>query len=172
MSKSSNGIYIVGDNIKFNNSKYPNDKYDRELYIPKGYILQTGEMLTREYGRMHEDMAKRFIEENYYTSYLNDFVKDHKDYMLMRLHALQVLSCGQKKILYCNDHLNSVINNAIASYLNYGWSELIGTNPFNSYYDFIRYDFLLKNGSGCLLVFGGEEDEKEVVKQNILKRCK
>ena len=44
MEKNNNGIYIIGDNLKFDNSKYPNDRYDRELYIPKGYILQTGEI--------------------------------------------------------------------------------------------------------------------------------
>ena len=61
MEKSNNGIYIIGDNLKFDNSKYPNDRYDRELYIPKGYILQTGEMLTKEYARFHEDMAKKWL---------------------------------------------------------------------------------------------------------------
>ena len=39
MKKSVNGIYLIGDSLKFDNSKYPNDKYDRDLYIPKGYIL-------------------------------------------------------------------------------------------------------------------------------------
>lgn len=63
MLKNNDGIYIVGDSLKFDNSKYPNDKYDRELYIPKGYILPSGEMLTKEYARFHEDMAKKFIEE-------------------------------------------------------------------------------------------------------------
>lgn len=33
-------------------------------------------------------MAKRFIEENYYTSFKNDFIKDYKDYMLIIIHAL------------------------------------------------------------------------------------
>lgn len=47
MEKNNNGIYIIGDSLKFDNSKYPNDRYDRKLYIPKGYILQTGEMLTK-----------------------------------------------------------------------------------------------------------------------------
>lgn len=37
--KTNNGIYIIGDDLKYDNSKYPNDKYDRKLYIPKGYIL-------------------------------------------------------------------------------------------------------------------------------------
>ena len=69
MKKSVNGIYLIGDSLKFDNSKYPNDKYDRDLYIPKGYILPSGEMLTKEYGRFHENMAQRFVEENYYNSY-------------------------------------------------------------------------------------------------------
>lgn len=30
-------------------------------------------------------MAQKFIEENYYNSYINDFIKDYKDYMIMRL---------------------------------------------------------------------------------------
>lgn len=37
MLKNTNGIYIIGDSLKFDNSKYPNDKYNRDLYIPKGY---------------------------------------------------------------------------------------------------------------------------------------
>lgn len=40
MLKNTNGIYIIGDSLKFDNSKYPNDKYNRDLYIPKGYILE------------------------------------------------------------------------------------------------------------------------------------
>ena len=39
------------------------------------------EMLTKEYARFHEDMAKKFIEENYYNSYINDFIKDYKEYI-------------------------------------------------------------------------------------------
>lgn len=76
-------------------------------------------------------MAKRFIEENYYTSFKNDFIKDYKDYMLIIIHALQVLSCGKNKILYCDYHINSIINKAIASYLEYDWSEIIMPNPTN-----------------------------------------
>lgn len=144
MRKNNDGIYIIGNSLKFDNSKYPNDRYDRELYIPKGYILQNGEMLTKEYAHFHEDMAKRFIEENYYNSYINDFIKDYKDYMIMRLHALQVMHCGENKIVYCDDHLNSVINDAVASYLNYGWSEIIIPNPTKSYYDYLYYDLLYK----------------------------
>ena len=56
--------------------KYKNDRYDRTLYIPKGYILPDGSQLTKAYARFHEDMAKKFIEENYYNSYINDFIKD------------------------------------------------------------------------------------------------
>jgi len=74
--------------------KYKNDKYDRELYIPKGYILPDGTMLTKNYSRFHRYMAEKFIMENYYTSYKNDFIKDEKDYMLMRLGTLQVTSCS------------------------------------------------------------------------------
>lgn len=88
MEKNNNGIYIIGGSLKFDNSKYQNDRYDRKLYIPKGYILQTGEMLTKEYARFYRDMAQKFIEENYYNSYINDFIKDYKDYkdyMIMRL---------------------------------------------------------------------------------------
>lgn len=166
--KSNNGIYIIGDSIKFDNSQHPGDKYDRELYIPKGYILQSGEMLTREYGHLHIDMAKRFIEENYLTSFNNDFIDDYQDYMLMRLHALQVLSCGQNKIIYCDDHLNSIINHAIASYLNYGWSEYIAPNPSASYYDYLRYKLFLNCDSS--LIFGGDKYEKKTSKQYIFKR--
>lgn len=55
MLKSCDGICIVSNSLKFDNSKY---KYDRELYIPKGYILSSREMLTKEYARFYEDMAK------------------------------------------------------------------------------------------------------------------
>jgi len=169
LNKSKNGIYVIGDEIKFNNDKYPGDKYDKELYIPKGYILPNGEMITREYERFHEDMAKRFIEENYWISYCNDFIKDYKDYMLMRIHALQVMSCGQTKVLYCDDHLNKVITDAIVSYLSYDWKQLIIPNPAASYFDYLRYDLLMNLDSS--LVFEGENYEKEINKQNILKRC-
>ena len=163
MLKNNNGIYIVGDSLKFDNSKYPNDKYDRELYIPKGYILPSGEMLTKEYARFHEEMAKKFIEENYYTSFKNDFIKDYKDYMLMRIHALQVLSCGKNNILYCDDHINSLINKAIASYLEYGWKELIIPNPANSYTDYLRYHLLISAGYELY----GKEEEKKYAKKII-----
>ncbi|MGN1000743.1 MAG: hypothetical protein ACI4OG_02270 [Bacilli bacterium] len=164
MLKNNNGIYIIGDSLKFDNSKYPNDKYDRNLYIPKGYILPSGEMLTKEYGRLHGDMAKRFIEENYYNSFKNDFIKDYKDYMLMRIHALQVLSCGKNRILYCDDHINSIISKAIASYLEYGWSEMIIPNPTNCYFDYLYYCLL--GGLGYEL-YGVEECkkyEKKIIK--------
>lgn len=164
MEKSKNGIYIIGDSIKFDNSKYPNDKYDRELYIPKGYILPTGEMLTKEYGKFHKDMAKRFIEENYYNSYKNDFIKNYSDYMLMRIQALQVMSCGQKKILYCDDHTNKIIDKAIASYLDYGWSELIIPNPTKSYTEYLYYNLLMPMGNG---LYGKDETkkyEKKIIK--------
>lgn len=164
MEKNNNGIYIIGDNLKFDNSKYPNDRYDRELYISKGYILQTGEMLTKEYARFHEDMAKKFIEENYYNSYINDFIRDYKDYMIMRLHALQVMHCGQNKIVYCDDHLNSVINNAIASYLNYGWSEVIIPNQTNSYYDYLYYNLLCNKGYDLYVKEECKKYEKKIIK--------
>ena len=164
MKKSSNGIYIIGDSVKFDNSKYPNDKYDRDLYIPKGYILQSGDMLTKEYGRLHEDMAKRFIEENYYNSYINDFINDYRDYMLMRLHALQVLSCGQNKIVYCDDHLNSIVDEAIASYLKHGWSQEIIPNPTKSYYDYVYYNLLSNNGCDIFEREGDENYEKKAIK--------
>ena len=47
MLKNNNGIYIVGDSLKFDNSKYPNDKYDRELYIPKAIYYHRGKCLQR-----------------------------------------------------------------------------------------------------------------------------
>lgn len=157
MRKSNKGIYIIGNDLKFDNSKYPSDRYDRELYIPKGYILPTGEMLTKEYACFHENMAKKFIEENYYDSYSNDFIKDYKDYMIMRLNALQVMHCGKNKIVYCDNHLNKIINSAIASYLSYGWSEVIIPNPTNSYYDYLYYDLLYNKGYN---LYGEEECRK------------
>ena len=63
MEKNNNGIYIIGGSLKFDNSKYPNDRYDRKLYIPKGYILQTGEMLTKEYARFIEIWPKNLLKK-------------------------------------------------------------------------------------------------------------
>lgn len=148
--------------------KYKNDKYDRELYIPKGYILPDGTMLTKKYARFHEDMAERFIMENYYTSYKNDFIKDKKDYMLMRLGALQVMSCGMSVLLFCDENQNAIIQKAIASYLSYGWKEHIIPNPYSSYFNYMRFDLLSQTG----LLFTEEENEKEINKQYILKRYK
>lgn len=138
------------------------DKYDRELYIPKGYILPDGTQLTKKYARLHEDMAKKFIEENYYTSYQNDFIKEYKDYMLMRLHALQVLSCGKPIISYCDDQVNKVITDAISSYLSYGWDENIIFNPTASYFDYLEYYLLKENGA--ILLLGEKEYEKKIIK--------
>lgn len=156
--------------MKEEKNKYPNDKYDRELYIPKGYIIPDGTMLTKKYARFHEDMAKRFIEENYYTSYKNDFIKDYKDFMLMRIHALQVMSSGKPILLYCDDHVNNTINKAIASYLQYGWNEQIISNPTSSYFEYIRYHLI--NNNEFKILYGGYNNEKEIVKQHILKRSK
>lgn len=160
--KNEKGIYVVGDEKKFVNAAHPNDKYDRNLYIPKGYILPEGIMLTREYARFHEDMAKRFIEENYFSSYNNDFIKDYKDYMLMRLHALQIMCSGQSKILYCDDYVNNIISEAIASYLSYGWKEEKIFNPTKSYYEFIRYNILINKDAS--LLYEGESYEKKINK--------
>ena len=142
-------------------NKY-NDRYDESLYISKGYILPDGLMLTKEYARFHEDMAKRYIEENYYTSYKNDFIKDYKDYMLMRVHALQVLSCGKHKILYCDDHLSKKVIDAIVSYKSFGWEEIIIPNPSASYYNYMRYHIDITNSYG--LYFGGDCYEEEIDK--------
>lgn len=159
-SNSEQGIYIVGGEKKFNNSAHPNDKYDRNLYIPKGYILPEGIMLTREYARLHSDMAKKFIEENYFESYKNDFIKDYKDYMLMRLHALQIMCSGQSKILYCDDYVNNIISKAIISYLSYGWKEEKIYNPTKSYLEFIRYHLLINKDSS--LIYKGEAYAKKI----------
>ena len=148
--------------------KYKNDRYDRKLYIPKGYILPDGTMLTKKYARFHEDMAERFIMENCYNSYKNDFIKDKKDYMLMRLGALQVMSCGMPILLFCDENQNSIIQKAIVSYLSYGWKEQVIPNPYSSYFNYMRFNILSHTG----LLFVEEENEKEIDKQYILKRCK
>ena len=119
--------------------KYKNDRYDRELYIPKGFILPDGTMLTKKYARFHEDMAKRFIEENYLTTFKNDIVSDYKDFMILRLQALQVLSCGKPIIVYSDDNNNRLIQEAIVSYLSYGWRQDVIENPYKSYFDYLRY---------------------------------
>ena len=82
----------------------------------------------------------------------------------MRLHALQVMHCGQNKIVYCDDHLNSVINNAIASYLNYGWSEVIIPNQTNSYYDYLYYNLLCNKGYDLYVKEECKKYEKKIIK--------
>lgn len=162
MVENDTGIYVVGGNIKYNNDAHPYDRYDRELYIPKGYILPDGLMLTKEYARFHEDMAKKFVEQNYHFSYSNDFIKEYKDYMLMRVHALQVMCSGQTKILYCDDGVNSIISAAIASYLSFGWNEEKIYNPARSYHDYIRYDIFSK--SDFSLLYEEVPYEKKIIK--------
>lgn len=110
--------------------KYANDKYDRKLYIPKGYILPDGTMLTKQYARFHQDMAERFIRENYDTSFKNDIIPYEKDYMLMRLGAIQVMSCGKPVLLFCDGYQNRIIQKAIESYYLYGWELHIIPNPY------------------------------------------
>lgn len=119
--------------------KYASDKFDRERYIPKGFILPDGTMLTKKYARFHEDMAKKFIEENCFTSFKNDFITDYKDYMILRLHALQVLSCGKPIIIYSDDNNSKAIQDAIMSYLSYGWRQDVIENPYKSYFDYLHY---------------------------------
>ena len=147
------------------NDKYKNDKYDRELYIPKGYILPDGKQLTKAYARYHEDMAKRFIEENYKTSFANDIINDPKDFMLMRVGALQVMSCGLPLILHCDQELSKNIEDAILSYLSYDWQEIIIENPYANYFDYMRYQ--LFEGTGLKI---GEDYEKKTINQKVLKR--
>lgn len=147
-------------------NKYKNDKYDRKLYIPKGYILPDGNQLTKQYARFHEDMAKRFIEENYKTSFANDIIKDPKDYMLMRVGALQVMSSGLPILLHCDGNLSKENEEAIASYLSYGWKEIIIDNPYYSYFNYLRYKIF----EGTALRIGDDLYEEKIANQKVLKR--
>jgi len=146
--------------------KYANDRYDRERYIPKGYILPDGTMLTKQYARLHIDMAERFIMENYYQSYKNDIIQYKQDFMLMRLGALQVMSSGKSIILFCDEHQNRIIQEAIASYLSYDWEERIIANPYASINNYIRSRLL--EGTG--LFYEEDKYEKKVGYSKILKR--
>ena len=147
--------------------KYKNDRYDRTLYIPKGYILPDGSQLTKAYARFHEDMAKRFIEENYKYTFANDIIKDPKDFMLMRVGALQVMSCGLPILLHCDGFLSKEIDKAIISYLSYDWKEMIIENPYSNYFNYMRYRLL--EGTG--LSIGDDENEEKTSYKKILKRC-
>lgn len=147
--------------------KYKNDKYDRSLYIPKGYILPDGRQLTKTYARLHEDMAKRFIEENYKYTFAGDIIDDYKDFMLMRVGALQVMSCGLPIILYCDKNLSKEIETAIVSYLSYDWKEVIIDNPYANYFSYMRYQLF----EGTELCIGDDEYEEKVTNKKILKRC-
>jgi len=146
--------------------KYANDHYDRERFIPKGYILPNGNTLTKKYARYHEDMAKKYIQENCFERYIDDIIADPKDYMLMRVGALQVMSCGKPIILFCNDHTTRAIDEAIASYISYGWEVQIIPNPYASVKNYI-YNKLYE-GTGLM----DEEVDyaKEAGKQYVFKR--
>lgn len=116
--------------------KYKNDRYDRNLYIPKGYILPDATMLTKDYARYHNDMAVKFVHENYHNSFLNDNIKSEKDYMLMKLGAIQVMCFGQPILLFCEGSQNKYIQDAIISYLSYGWKQRIVSNPYKNYNEY------------------------------------
>ena len=122
--------------------KYANDKYDRERYIPKGFILPDGTMLTKSYARFHDDMAKRFVEENYFDEFKTDLITDPKDFMIFRLQALQVLSVGKPVLIFSDDYHNKLFQEAIVSYLGYGWKQEVVENPYKSYFDYLRHDIL------------------------------
>lgn len=147
-------------------NKYANDHYDRSRYIPKGYILPNGKMLTKQYARYHEDMAKKYIYENCFDNYKNDIISDPKDYMLMRVGALQVMSCGRPIILFCNSHTTIKIDEAIASYISYGWDVQIISNPYAS----VRNYIYSKLYEGTDLMKEEEDYAKETSKQYIFKR--
>lgn len=40
MRKSNKGIYIIGNDLKFDNSKYPSDRYDRDYIFQKDIYYQ------------------------------------------------------------------------------------------------------------------------------------
>lgn len=147
--------------------KYANDRYDRKKYIPKGYILPDGEMLTKQYARYHEDMAIKYINEKCYDRYVNDIISDPRDYMIMRVGALQVMSCGRPILLFCNDHVSRVIDEAIASYMSYGWDVQIVPNPYIS----VRNYLYNKLYEGTNLMDEEVDYAKEVSKQYVFKRC-
>lgn len=146
--------------------KYANDKYDRELYIPKGYILPDGTMLTKKYARFHSDMAEKFIMENYYQSFKSDIIQDKQDFMIMRLGALQVMSSGKSIILFCNENQNRIIQEAIVSYLSYGWDERKIANPYSSVNNYIRSRLL----EGTWLFYEEEKNEEKASYTKILTR--
>ena len=125
--------------------KYANDRFDREKYIPKGYILPDGTMLTKQYARFHSDMAEKYINENWKYRFENDIVRDPMDFMITRLDALQVLSCGKPIVIYCRGNNNRIIQDAVVSYLSYGWKEIVLDNPYKSFTNYMRTR-LVNNG--------------------------
>ncbi|MEG1821011.1 MAG: hypothetical protein RR201_02075 [Malacoplasma sp.] len=146
--------------------KYVNDKYNKELYIPKGYILPNGAMLTKQYARFHMDMAEKFVHENYHNSFVNDIIKEEREYMLKRLGAIQIMMQGLPLILFCDQHQNNFIQEAIASYLSFGWKEVIIPNEYATHLNFIR------NSLECTELFyeGEWKNEKTIGYSKILKR--
>ena len=135
--KLPDGVYRVGNPPK-QEDKYKNDKYEKSKYISKGYILPDGTMLTKKYAKYHTEMAKRYIAENYAKEYENGIISDPRDFMVMVVGAVQVLSSGQPVIMFSDEWHNKVIQDAIASYLMHGWRLDIVENPYKSHLDYLR----------------------------------
>ena len=116
--------------------------YDKEKYIKEGFILPDGTMLTDKYAKKHIEMAKKYVSEHYSYAFNNSIIKDEQDYMIMKLGALQIMSYKRPIILFCEMRQNRFIQEAIASYLTYGWEQQIVQNPYSSYNDYFRYNIL------------------------------
>ncbi len=76
------------------------------------------------------------------------------------------MSSGRSIILFCDEHQNRIIQEAIASYLTYGWDERIIANPYASINNYIRSRLL--EGTG--LFYEEDKNEKKASNSKILKR--
>ena len=76
------------------------------------------------------------------------------------------MSSGLPILLHCDGNLSKEIEEAIASYLSYGWKERIIDNPYYSYFNYLRYRIF----EGTALRIGDDLYEEKIANQKVLKR--
>ena len=55
-----------------------------------GFILRDGKELEAHSIREHEQVAKEYVEKNYYKDYIKSGYTDYTDYMVLKLGAIKV----------------------------------------------------------------------------------
>ena len=73
---------------------------------------------------------------------------------------------GLPILLHCDENLSTEIEEAIVSYLSYGWKERLIENPYYSHSNYLRYRIF--EGTG--LRIGDDLYEEKIANQKVLKR--